>query len=74
MHMRRPDLSGARWSKAVGSGDGGCVEVACADGVVGVRDSKDHGSGSVLVFSEREWAVFIDGARSGEFDLGRLRG
>jgi transcriptional regulator with XRE-family HTH domain len=72
--MRRPNLGNAKWRKSSVSGDGGCVEVAYGDGVVGVRDSKDHRAGPVLVFSEHEWSAFLEGARSGEFDLGTLRG
>jgi hypothetical protein len=72
--MARPDFSDARWRKSGNSGDGGCVEVARADGAVGVRDSKDRGAGPVLVFSEREWSAFLAGARSGDFDLGELAG
>ncbi|RZU49257.1 uncharacterized protein DUF397 [Krasilnikovia cinnamomea] len=70
--MNRPDLGAARWRKSSVSGDGGCVEVACVNGEVGVRDTKDRGSGPVLTFTEREWAAFLAGARAGEFDIGRL--
>jgi len=70
--VRQPDLSGARWRKSTISGDGGCVEVAYAGGVIGLRDSKDCGSGPILMFTEREWSAFLAGARSGEFDLGEL--
>jgi hypothetical protein len=59
--MRQPNLRYAKWGKALVSGDdGGCVEVARPDGVVGVRDSKDHGTGPVPTFREREWSAFID--------------
>ena len=71
--MTHLDFSDARWRKAHVSGDGGCVEVAYAGGAVGVRDSKARGAGPVLVFSESEWAAFLNGARSGEFELGALR-
>ncbi len=72
--MNRPDMSNAHWRKAVASGDGGCVEVAYVDGVIGVRDTKDAGTGPVLMFTEREWTAFLTGARAGEFDLGELAG
>jgi hypothetical protein len=72
--MARPDFSDAQWRKSGNSGDGGCVEVAWAEGAVGVRDSKDRGAGPVLVFSEREWSEFLTGARSGEFDLSEFAG
>lgn len=47
-----------------------CVEVATADGSVGVRDSKQHGHGPVLEFTRADWAAFVRAARDGEFDLG----
>ena len=70
--MNRPDFSAARWRKSGVSGDGGCVEVAYVDHVIGVRDTKDRGTGPVLVFTEHEWTAFLTGARAGEFDLGQL--
>jgi hypothetical protein len=33
-----------------------------------MRDSKDR-SGPVLVFTRSEWQAFVDGVKSGEFDL-----
>jgi len=37
-----------------------CVEVAKAkDGTVGVRDSKQHGTGPILEFTPAEWAALI---------------
>jgi hypothetical protein len=67
-----PDFSKARWRKSGTSGDGGCVEVAYADGAIGVRDSKDRGAGAMLVFGEREWTAFLEGACRGEFNLDAL--
>jgi hypothetical protein len=57
----------ARFFKASGSGDVGCVEVAFAGDVVGVRDSKAPNQ-AVLVFAAHEWDVFIQGMKNGEFD------
>ena len=58
------------WRKSTLSSAGdNCVEVAfAADGRTGVRDSKEHGLGSVLVFTRDEWDAFLDGVRQGEFD------
>jgi hypothetical protein len=70
--VNRPDFSSATWRKSNNSGDGGCVEVAYVDGVIGVRDTKDNGSGPILMFNEREWTAFLAGARDGEFGLGEL--
>lgn len=63
----------AKWRKSIISDTGGCVEVAFAEGTVGVRDTKAHGAGPILEFNEREWRAFIGGARNGEFDYDLLR-
>lgn len=58
------------WTKATASdSNGSCLEVARSPaGGRYVRESKDHGAGPVLSFTETEWAAFLDGARKGEFD------
>jgi hypothetical protein len=60
-----------RWRKSSYSGNGGgsCVEVACHDGMILVRDTKDHGHGPVHWFTPAEWRAFVAGVRDGEFDL-----
>lgn len=63
----------AHWRKSIISDTGGCVEVAYADGAVGVRDTKAQGAGPILEFNEREWRAFIAGAQNGEFDYDLLR-
>ena len=65
------DLSRAEWRKAsYSTGNGGaCVEVARnLPGAVAVRDSKDP-DGPALVFAPAQWHAFIDGVKSGDFDL-----
>jgi hypothetical protein len=58
------------WRKSsYSSGTGNCVEVATADGTVGVRDSKQHDRGPVLEFSHIAWKAFIRAAKNGNFDL-----
>ncbi|MBB5080196.1 hypothetical protein HNR40_005683 [Nonomuraea endophytica] len=56
------NLDDAAWRKATASGDNGqCVEVATnLPGIVAVRDSKDP-DGPALVFTDEEWAGFLDG-------------
>jgi len=71
--VKRPDFTTARWRKSTWSGDGGCVEVAHADGWIGVRDTKDAGAGPVLTFTKREWQAFLAGIGAGEFGLDRLK-
>ncbi|MBO0853532.1 MAG: DUF397 domain-containing protein [Nocardia sp.] len=63
------DLSGARWFKSSHSGGGqDCVEVAfLAEGIVGVRDSKDR-TGPVLAFNAGQWDTFTTAVESGRFD------
>jgi hypothetical protein len=57
------------YAKSSFSGTGGCVEVRIlADGMIGLRDSKDI-SKPPHVFTEREWHAFVAGVRAGEFDL-----
>jgi hypothetical protein len=56
------------WKKSTASGSAGCVEVARANEMLLVRDSKDP-SGSILTFSGAEWKEFLVGACSGEFNV-----
>ena len=67
--MNRDALEGATFRKASDCSDKSCVEIALAKGVIGVRDSKDRGTGPVLAFTEAEWSAFLAGAKRGEFDL-----
>jgi hypothetical protein len=57
------------WRKSsLSSGGDNCVEVAfAADGTVGVRDSKQHGTGPTLEFTPSEWEAFVGGVAAGEF-------
>lgn len=65
--MPKPEFT--NWHKSDWSDDGGCVEIAYADGQIGVRDSKNPG-GPVLTFNQREWDAFtagiIDGSLTAE--------
>lgn len=46
--------------------DGHCVEVGRApDGTVGVRDTKDDGTGPTLAFTSDEWGAFLRAIRAG---------
>jgi len=64
------DLEGASWRKASRSNTQGnqCVEVAKLKRGIAVRDSKDP-YGPKLMFTAGEWDAFLDGVKSGEFDL-----
>lgn len=65
------NLTGAEYQSSSYSGNGGnCIQpalnLATAQGVVPVRDSKDP-DGPKLVFPTNTWAGFLDGIRAGEF-------
>jgi hypothetical protein len=60
--MHQPTFT--NWHKSGHSDDGGCVEIAAAEGLIGVRDSKDR-TGAVLVFNRREWDAFAAGIIDG---------
>jgi hypothetical protein len=63
------DPARAAWRKSTRSGgQGNCVEVATTPASVGMRDSKDR-SGPVLVFTGSQWQAFVDGVKTGDFDL-----
>ena len=57
------------WIKASKSGGNGgqCVEVRRHEGMIEIRDSKDHGAGPVLRFTPDEFDAFLDGAQRREF-------
>lgn len=60
----------ARWKKSSRSGSTlECVEVRGHGGTIQVRDSKDQGTGPELSFTPGEWTAFIEGVKTGEFDL-----
>ena len=69
--MSDAKFDGALWFKANGSGEGGCVEVAITPSVIGVRDTKDKGSGPIpkswswnARISKRAPSAFSASARS----------
>ncbi len=57
------------WIKAAASGaNDNCVEQRRHSGLVEVRDTKDAGDGPSLSFTPAEFAAWLDGAKTGEFD------
>jgi hypothetical protein len=62
------DFTGWFKSSFSGANNGDCIEVAFAPGQVGVRDTKQRGTGPVHVFPAPEWAAFLAGVRTGQFD------
>ena len=64
--MNTHSLSCAHWRKSTYSnGQASCVEVAIAEQLVAVRDTKDR-SGPALVFSTQQWRAFTSGLRVGK--------
>lgn len=68
--VRTEDITRAAWRKSSMSGyNGSCFEIArLVTDRVGVRDTKDKGSGPVLIFNQDEWTAFLAGVKAGEFD------
>lgn len=60
------------WRKSTRSGSSqSCVEVSAGQRIIGVRDTKQHGGGTVLDFSADAWRAFLTSAKSGRFDCER---
>lgn len=64
------DVAQASWRKSTYSNlNGSCFEISrLSVDRIGVRDTKDQGTGPVLVFTGPEWSAFLAGAREGQFD------
>jgi hypothetical protein len=65
------DPASLAWRKSSYSeGAAECVETAVLpDRRVALRDSKQP-DGAILLYTPAEWSAFVEGAKSGEFDLG----
>jgi hypothetical protein len=69
--FRRRLLDAFNWRKSSKSCfNGNCVEVARVwGGLIGVRDTKDRESGTVLVFGDDSWNDFINTIKRDDLDL-----
>jgi hypothetical protein len=61
------DRNALAWRIATRSSGGNCVEVARADNLIAVRHSKNP-DGEMILYTDAEFAAFLDGAKKGEFD------
>jgi hypothetical protein len=59
-----PDVT---WHRARECETKTCVEVATSSGMVALRNSR-YPDGPVVEYTAAEWLVFLEGARSGDFD------
>ena len=59
-------VNGIYWRRSSRCGNNACVEVAKIAGQYLIRDSKDP-AGTVLSFTEQEWAAFVQGVTAGDF-------
>jgi hypothetical protein len=65
------DLAAASWRKSSKSAyNGSCVEVAeLRSERVGVRDTKAHDAGPILIFTHAEWNLFLSRVKLGSLDF-----
>jgi hypothetical protein len=56
------------WRKSTRSDSGGCLEVALANGIVLLRDSK-RPDGSILSIAPRAWTALIAEVRCSAIDI-----
>jgi hypothetical protein len=69
MSLTNPEVRDLQWRKSRRSvGNGACVEVAPADKIICVRDSKNPG-GISIGYPEAAWQQFLSSAKKGDFDL-----
>ncbi|MFI6863716.1 DUF397 domain-containing protein [Streptomyces sp. NPDC050421] len=68
--MPAADLGSEGWYKPWSGGNGGnCVEaMKLSDGRIAMRQSEDP-DGPALIYSHREIAAFIQGAKAGQADF-----
>lgn len=65
--MAKRDLTGARWIKSsVSEPSGNCVELATANGVISVRDSKIGDKSPILTLTPARVQAFLDSAKTNE--------
>lgn len=67
-------IEAASWRTACGSMNGECIEVGHGPAVVGVRDTKDNGTGPILKFTGDEWGKFLHAVKGNGVSWGKREG
>ncbi|MFI5897661.1 DUF397 domain-containing protein [Actinoplanes sp. NPDC051513] len=67
MSFLKIDRNALAWRIATRSAGGNCVQVAAANNLIAVRNSRNP-EGEVILYTKPEFAAFLDGAKKGEFD------
>lgn len=63
------ELAHAAWRVSSRSGgQGQCVEVGLTQTIVGIRDTKNRGGGTLAITPE-QWQAFVAAVKSGNHDL-----
>lgn len=55
-----------KWQRSFGCADSNCLEVLRSEDEVLLRNSRT--AETVLRFTPREWEIFLDGVKRGDFD------
>lgn len=63
-----PRQANLTWRKSSASATSNCVEIACSETMIHVRDSKNPG-GPMLSFTRGAWLTFLAASRNGAFRL-----
>ncbi len=63
--MEHINVPAWRKSSYSGGNGGACIEVASCDGMILVRDSKNHGRGPVQRYAPATWRTFMAGLCNG---------
>ncbi len=67
MSLMNIDREALAWRIAERSAGGNCVEIARTRDLIAVRNSK-RPEGEMVLYTQPEFAAFLDGAKKGEFD------
>jgi Domain of unknown function (DUF397) len=63
--MGDPNLSQAIWRRSGTCESNTCIEVAVIGRCIGIRDSADTATRTILLFSQKDWLFFISRMHAG---------